>query len=425
MCLLVADRVPDAERSRRFKGFGFADAAVTVDSEICELCHNRCNLSLIRAGDGDGGGNGETLAWGLKCGRDYGETKPKAVRAEGYDWWRKRDAAWAKPAAKPKSARPKIGILRSLGTYGYWPYWKAFFEALNFEVVLSPRTTDATFREGLAVTMAEYCAPVVAGLGHFRALLDAKVDWVFAPHQLREPTAPGFTDAHFCPYVQAHPGVLRAIQGAEEARILSPVVQFGRSRSYQVDRLWEALAEPLGLHDRGAVALAIDAAEREMAEFAATSLALGREAEACIEANNTLGLVAMGRPYNTVDPGLTLDLPRKMAELGYPVLYQDMLPYDLSSILPEQANMYWHSGQKILATAAYVASHPRLFGVFFTNFMCGPDSYIMTYFKEIMGKSGKPYLCLQFDGHGADAGYLTRVEAALESFHSWSGIPRK
>jgi len=86
--------------------------------------------------------------------------------------------------------------------------------------------------------------------------------------------------------------------------------------------------------------------------------------------------------------------------------------------------MYWHYGQKILATARYVARHKRLFGIYFTNFMCGPDSYIMTYFKEEMRRAGKPYLCLQFDGHGADAGYLTRIEAALESFHLYSGIAR-
>jgi hypothetical protein len=41
-----------------------------------------------------------------------------------------------------------------------------------------------------------------------------------------------------------------------------------------------------------------------------------------------------------------------------------------------------------------------------------------------MARSGKPYLSLQFDGHGADAGYMTRVEAALESFHSWGGFSR-
>jgi hypothetical protein len=32
-----------------------------------------------------------------------------------------------------------------------------------------------------------------------------------------------------------------------------------------------------------------------------------------------------------------------------------------------------------------------------------------------MKASGKPYLTLQFDGHGNDAGYITRCEAYLDS----------
>jgi predicted nucleotide-binding protein (sugar kinase/HSP70/actin superfamily) len=176
--------------------------------------------------------------------------------------------------------------------------------------------------------------------------------------------------------------------------------------------------------DEARVRRALRAGQAAQGAFAEESRRLGREALARLEEENGLGIVCVGRPYNTVDPGMALDLPRKMAELGYTVLYMDMLPLDLAAILDEHRNMYWHYGQRILAAADAVARHPRLFGVYFTNFMCGPDSYIQTYFKERMGREGKPYLCLQFDGHGADAGYLTRVEAALESFHAWSGIPR-
>jgi predicted nucleotide-binding protein (sugar kinase/HSP70/actin superfamily) len=250
---------------------------------------------------------------------------------------------------------------------------------------------------------------------------EGEVDWLLVPHLLREPASPGFTDAHFCCYVQAHPGVLQAAAGlAGKEKILSPIVQFNRPLSEQVRSLATGLA-PLGVGE-GEVSLALARARKEQDAFLARSLELGRQAMEWLEKNDGLGLVAIGRPYNSVDAGLTLDIPRKMAAMGYPVFYLDMLPYDLNDILPEFSNMYWHYGQKILASACYVARHPRLFAVYFTNFMCGPDSYILTYFKEIMRRSGKPYLCLQFDGHGADAGYLTRVEAALESFHSWSKI---
>ncbi|MBP7828843.1 MAG: hypothetical protein KA248_02880 [Kiritimatiellae bacterium] len=423
MSLLARERVPEAARSARFKGLAFADEKVTVDREVCDLCHNLCNLSIIRAGQ-------EVVAWGLKCGRDYGEKRMRVKDLTAYEFWKKRASAWAngvKPTAAPArgGARPRVGLLRSLGTYGYYPFWRAFLRELGAEVVYSPLSSEKILHRGGEITTAEYCAPVVMSHGHARALLeDSGVDYLFVPHMLREPVPEGFTDAHFCCYVQAHPGVLKSIEGLNLGpRLLAPVMDWSRPEEERVASVWRAVGEPLGV-DAAAVRRALRAGESAQSAFREDGLALGRAALEKIERDNALGLVCFGRPYNTTDPGLTLDLPRKVAEMGYHVLYQDMLPFDMADILPAHSNMYWHYGQKILAAAEYVARSPRLFGVYFTNFMCGPDSYILTYFKEIMGRTGKPYLCLQFDGHGADAGYLTRIEAALESFHSWSKIPR-
>ncbi len=50
--------------------------------------------------------------------------------------------------------------------------------------------------------------------------------------------------------------------------------------------------------------------------------------------------------------------------------------------------------------------------VYFTNFSCGPDSFLLTYASEIMGS--KPYLALELDEHGSDTGYMTRIEAFFD-----------
>ena len=419
MCLLVQNRVAEDKRSEKFTGFKFADEKVTVDYETCELCHNHCNLSLIKTGSG-------TLAWGLKCGRDYSEHKVKNKHTETFEYWRQREMAWQKrfEPRKPGSGL-RVGILRSLGCYGYYPFWNAFLTDLGCVTVLSGRSTEATMRAGKEVAQAEYCAPVVMSHGHAKQMLDDnQVDYILVPHMLREPVPAGFTDAHFCCYVQSHPAVLRAAEGLHWGnKLLSPLMQFNLSEDLQVKYLTEGLAAPLNVTEKD-IRRALRFAKEAFHEFNLTARRLGAEAEKKLDELDQLGIVCIGRPYNTTDFGMTLELPRKIAEMGYPVLYMDQMPQDLDSILPEFSNMYWHYGQKILATAKYITTRPRLFGIYFTNFMCGPDSYIMTYFKEMMRKAGKPYLCLQFDGHGADAGYLTRIEAALESFHHYSKIPR-
>ncbi|MBW2197857.1 MAG: activase, partial [Deltaproteobacteria bacterium] len=62
--------------------------------------------------------------------------------------------------------------------------------------------------------------------------------------------------------------------------------------------------------------------------------------------------------------------------------------------------------------ARFVEQHPQLFGTFITNFSCGPDSFIIGYFRDIMGR--KPSLTLELDNHTADAGLETRIEAFLD-----------
>lgn len=418
MCLQVRDRVPETERSTRFRGFGFADEPVQVEYEVCELCHNLCNLSLIKTG-------GNTLAWGLKCGRDYGDKKVKARNSGTFEWWRQRDLAWHKKQPRPREGGPRVGVLRSLGTYGYYPYWNAFLSHLGCTPVLSGRSSEEVLQRGNEITSAEYCAPVVMSHGHARTMLEKdQVDYILLPHMIREPLHKGFTESHFCGYVQAHPSVLKSVTGLDwGGKMLAPIVQFCRSGRQQNRALADVLCKPLGVTEAD-IAGARLAAERAQNEFREEARVQGDKALAWAEANDSLLIVCVGRPYNTTDFGLTLELPRKIAEMGYPVLFMDQIRYDLDTILPEYANMFWHYGQKILATAEYCARHKRVFPIYFTNFMCGPDSYIMTYFLDIMGRVGKPYLCLQFDGHGADAGYLTRIEAALESFHAWAGITR-
>jgi predicted nucleotide-binding protein (sugar kinase/HSP70/actin superfamily) len=74
--------------------------------------------------------------------------------------------------------------------------------------------------------------------------------------------------------------------------------------------------------------------------------------------------------------------------------------------------MFWISGRKILEAARIASEKPNLHMIYLTNFKCGPDSYIKHFAREA---AGAPLLILQFDGHGNDAGYMTRCEAYLDS----------
>ena len=132
-----------------------------------------------------------------------------------------------------------------------------------------------------------------------------------------------------------------------------------------------------------------------------------------LERTGEPGLVLAGRGYNLYDRGVNCDIPRKLRHrYGANVIPLDFLVTGRESVTDPSENMFWISGRKILEAARVVAQHANLHLVYITNFKCGPDSYIKHFAR---GAAGAPLLVLQFDGHGNDAGYMTRCEAYLDS----------
>jgi predicted nucleotide-binding protein (sugar kinase/HSP70/actin superfamily) len=173
------------------------------------------------------------------------------------------------------------------------------------------------------------------------------------------------------------------------------------------------LATQLGVGRRRVLAAAAkgDAAQ---AEFYAALHKLGRSALASLGPGRT-GVVVVGRPYNTCDLGVCQDLPRKLRKLGVLPIPMDLLTGMTVDLSADHKDMYWRSGQAILGTARLVAADPRLQAVYLTSFHCGPDSFLLSYFRREMG--GKPFLELEVDDHTAEAGIVTRCEAFLDSLH--------
>jgi predicted nucleotide-binding protein (sugar kinase/HSP70/actin superfamily) len=129
--------------------------------------------------------------------------------------------------------------------------------------------------------------------------------------------------------------------------------------------------------------------------------------------------VIVGRPYNATDLGVSQDLPFKLRKLGVLPIPMDFLPVDNVDISSEYEDMFWRSGQDILAAAHIIRDNPNLNAVYVTNFSCGPDSFIISFFRRILGD--KPFLELEMDEHTADAGIMTRCEAFFDSLKMGKG----
>ena len=83
------------------------------------------------------------------------------------------------------------------------------------------------------------------------------------------------------------------------------------------------------------------------------------------------------------------------------------------------------TGSSSSAPRSTAASDGNLYPVFLTCFRCSPDSFLMSYVKDIVTHFGKPFLFLQLDAHASDVGYTTRIEAALQSFRNHRDAARR
>ena len=75
-----------------------------------------------------------------------------------------------------------------------------------------------------------------------------------------------------------------------------------------------------------------------------------------------------------------------------------------------------------MKSSYFVEKHSQLFALYITNFSCGPDSFLIGYFRDIM--KNKPSLTLEIDSHTADAGINTRLEAFLDIIERYNKVNR-
>jgi predicted nucleotide-binding protein (sugar kinase/HSP70/actin superfamily) len=146
----------------------------------------------------------------------------------------------------------------------------------------------------------------------------------------------------------------------------------------------------------------------------------GVEVLAELEANPDMTVIVIfGRPYNAFVSEGHMGIPNKFASRGIKVIPFEFLPLKDE---PIQDNMYWSAGQSILKGANFVKKHPQLFGCYITNFSCGPDSFLIGYFRNLMEE--KPSLTLELDSHVADAGLETRIEAFIDIIKSFRELEK-
>ncbi len=421
VCLLLKEKT--AGKSG-FVGLEFSSRTHKQDSEICSFCRNRCQITMVQAGE-------EKAAWGFQCGREYEDKayKDKKLPFESIFKVYRRVLQSSQVSPRPAHRRKElIGIPRALPLVEFLPLWQEFFSRLGFKTLVSPQDKDM-LKRGKAQAQAEFCSPIFLAHGHVHWLKEKKADFVFFPIMVKGPQLRETKDyTFFCYYTSHVPVILRnSPLFKKDGNLLFPLIDFQLEPDKVADSLYRTIGGPLSL-SKNEVRRAFQESWDRFCLFRENLKRHGEEVLAKLEGQDTFAVVLLGRPYNLLDGFLSQNIPDLIQQYGYRVLTPDMLNID--SVSAESTEDYlkrvhWHYGKTILRTAELVLRNPKLFPVFLTNFRCSPDSFIISYFKEVMERQGKPYLILQLDELSSEVGYQTRIEAALESFRNWArGEPK-
>ncbi len=382
-----------------------------------EQCDLRCVISNIEV-------NGKKYPFGGACNKYYNLIKNIEIDIDKYDYVKKRnDLMFGKYAPErdlPGDA-PVVGINQSFHTLTLYPLYYNFFTELGFKVVMP----DEADEKGLEHELTSFCYPAQMSLCLFKSLLEKKTDYIFVP-EIFEMHVEGEKEQRLdfnctCVFVSGEPFYLKQAykKELEGKKIFTPFLNFSKGWEVEEDKFVE-MAEQMGV-SKGRAIKAYRKAVKMQRDFTQELFRMGDEFLEILRKNpDEFAVVLIGRPYNSFTEFTNKGIPRKFASRGVYVIPYDMLNYTNESV---DDNQYWEGGKKILKTAKIVEREKQLFATYVSNFSCGPDSMLLTTFRTIMGT--KPSLTLELDGHTADAGINTRIDAALDIIRNYRKLQSK
>ncbi|MCX7913911.1 MAG: acyl-CoA dehydratase activase-related protein, partial [Thermodesulfovibrionales bacterium] len=412
MALIAMRHMKERDKPKSsFKGFELSKKPYQITSFECNGCSNLCEINRVKV-EGEEG----YLYYGGRCEkydikRAQKTTMPDLFTLREELLW--KDHLNRQSQSSFNEKRLKIGVPYMFFFHDYLPYWTTLLSELGFEVVVSPKTNKQIKNLGLEYVYSEACFPVKVAHGHIKYLVEQKVDVLFIPSAINLTKA---TDEYkrslSCPYVQTIPYVTKPI--TEGIHTVTPIINLSLGEEFLKRELRKAFDQfDISISEiERAMALAQASQERFIRAIKAKGLEILHES---IDSKTPI-IVIVGRGYNAFDLGMNLEIPKKLANFGVLAIPMDFLPIEQVGLYDSWPNMYWRAGQRILRAAKIISKERNLYPIYIGNFSCGPDSFILKYFKKEIGD--KPLLHIEIDEHSADAGAITRCEAFLDSIQS-------
>jgi predicted CoA-substrate-specific enzyme activase len=392
----------------KFRGLDIFDQKIELEYSKCDKCANLCTITEVKLG------GRISEYWGFMCGKETIEEKKRNTFSDHFKESSDLINNYIKTDPKNISVKKNkntAGIPYVLSMHSHIVLWDSFLKELGFDVVLSGKSSRKLKEEGIRLSKSEFCFPVKLSLAHMKELAECEnADFLFYPTTLSEKIQDNGMPRMLCPYVISYPSVLRETLNLSK-EFISPCIDFRHNTDAITGELYDRLKQ-YNL-SRNEISEAYNKALMQHKKYLKERYEYGQKLLQEFTNRNKTGIICIGRPYNLYDKIINLGLTERLNNNDNDVV---VFPYDYlidpDNNASEIPHMYWNYGEKILSISKKIRDYDNIYPVYFTNFSCGPDSFVLSRFEDIM--RGKPYLIIELDEHGSETGYLTRIEAFMD-----------
>lgn len=356
----------------------------------CNGCGNRCNLTINLFSDGGRYISGNQCEKGANYGQSHADTLqiPNLFKI-------KRDMLEGLMDGEQKPGRLTVGLPLALGMYEFAPFWKALFEALDFNVVLSGFTTKKMYAKGqYTIPSDTICYPAKVMHGHILELIERNVDVIFYPsltYNIDEKSG----DNHYnCPVVAYYSELLSSnLDELKKVKFLYPYLNINNDKIL-INGLYRELSKIRKI-DKKQLKKAVKTAKIAYEKWKYDVKCQGRAALEFAKKTNRTALVLAGRPYH-IDPEISHGIDKLACSLGFVVLSEDSVA-DLMPAKNLNVLNQWTFHARMYNAAEFASNNDGVELVQLVSFGCGIDAITSDEIRSIMETREKLYTQIKID----------------------------
>ncbi len=384
-CALYAKEKSNSEHSTLISKETLDVFTYTSKPSQCKSCTANCRLTVLTFSDGS------RFISGNKCEKGAG-IKKKNENIDIYQYKYVKLMELTKPTLTNPIAT--VGIPRVLNFYEQIPFWKAFFNNLNIEVVTSNENTREVYLKGQDTIPSDtVCYPAKLAHGAIKDLLDKNINFIFYPnmsYNLKE----GSTDNHYnCPVVAYYPELLKAnISELTTELFLCPHIDLNN-----VNHTASVLTKIFSKYNfkKKHIKSALDSGFNALTNYQKEIMAKGEEIIEIARKDGKKIIILAGRPYH-IDQEINHGINKLISELDLAVVSEDSV-FHLGKDLELNVLNQWTYHSRLYKAAEFVTTQNDMELVQLVSFGCGIDAITTDEIRDILETKGKLYTQIKID----------------------------